>query len=214
MDTIDAQRSTLVLVDYQLRLMPAIHHAARLLIEAECLADVAALLGRRIIGTEQNAAGLGGTVQGLRQRFGTLLPKMHFDACRDGLLDLLRPPRSDALPDVVLAGCEAHVCLQQTALGLLRAGHRVHVVAPACGSRSPEDHALAMRRLRGAGADIVSLEMVVFEWLRTCEHAQFKPVLQRLKLRDRAHGQGTDSASDPVIGQTLVRGAGPSHQPL
>jgi nicotinamidase-related amidase len=83
--------------------------------------------------------------------------------------------------EVVIAGCEAHVCLLQTALGLLRAGLAVWVVAPACGSRSAEDHALAMQRLSVAGAVIVSLEMVAFEWLRTCEHARFRAVLSLLK---------------------------------
>jgi hypothetical protein len=186
MNPIHPTETALVLVDYQQRLMPAIHRARHLLVEAQCLADVAALIGLRTIGTEQNPKGLGPNVETLRQRCGTTLAKMHFDACADGLLELLRPPRSSALPDVVLAGCEAHVCLQQTALGLLRAGHRVHVVPDACGSRSPDDHALAMQRLRGAGADIVSLEMVLFEWLRSCEHVMFKPVLQLIKARDQA----------------------------
>ena len=84
---------------------------------------------------------------------------------------------------MVIAGCEAHVCLLQTALGLLRAGQRVWVVAAACGSRSPADHALAMQRLQQAGAVIVSGEMVVFEWLRSCRHARFKPVLEQVRQR-------------------------------
>jgi hypothetical protein len=38
-----------------------------------------------------------------------------------------------------------------------------------------------MQRLRQEGARIVSVEMVAFEWLRTCEHERFKPVLKLLK---------------------------------
>lgn len=83
--------------------------------------------------------------------------------------------------DVVIAGCEAHVCLLQTALGLLRAGHAVWVVAAACASRNPRDHELAMQRLRQAGAVVVSTEMVVFEWLQSCRHPRFKEVLALLK---------------------------------
>jgi muramoyltetrapeptide carboxypeptidase LdcA involved in peptidoglycan recycling len=71
--------------------------------------------------------------------------------------------------------------LMQTALGLLRAGLKVWVVAPACGSRSAQNHELAMQRLRQAGAGIVSLEMVAFEWLQTCGHERFKVVLKLLK---------------------------------
>jgi isochorismate hydrolase len=103
---------------------------------------------------------------------------MHFDACEDGLLDLLGD-----MPEVVVAGCEAHVCLLQTALGLRRAGREVWVVADACGSRTATDHALAMQRLRDAGARIVGTEMVLFEWVHDCRHPAFRQVLALVKTR-------------------------------
>ena len=99
----------------------------------------------------------------VRQRCASTLGKMHFDACEDGLFELLNPAH-----DIVVAGCEAHVCLLQTALGLCRAGRTVWVVAPACGSRRAADQTLAMQRLREGGAGIVSSEMVFFEWLHSC----------------------------------------------
>ena len=172
--------AALVLVDYQQRLMPAIDRSARVLAEAELLADVAGVLGIRVLGTEQNPAGLGPNVAAIRDRCLTTLAKMHFDACADGLLDLLEAGDGRSR-DIVIAGCEAHVCLLQTTRGLLRAGWRVAVVATACGSRRADDHALAMARLRGAGAAIVSTEMVVFEWLGSCEHPKFRAALALLK---------------------------------
>ena len=173
----------LVLVDYQHRLMPAIDRHADVVADALCLADAARVLGLRIIGTEQNPQGLGPNVPELRERCDTTLAKMHFDACADGLLDLLRTPNGTPLPDVVIAGCEAHVCLLQTTLGLLRAGYRTWVVAPACGSRTAANHTLAIDRLRQSGAGIVSLEMVLFEWLQTCRHERFRAVLPLIKAR-------------------------------
>ena len=181
---ISRTNSALVLVDYQARLMPMIHCGEQAAANALRLADAARELGIRTIGTEQNPAGLGPNVEELRQRCEITLSKMHFDACEDGLLDVLRGGDPAALPvEVVIAGCEAHVCLLQTALGLLRAGHRVWVVAPACGSRAASDHGLAMQRLQQAGAVIVSTEMVVFEWLHSCRHPRFKPVLQLVKTQ-------------------------------
>jgi len=177
------RRSVLVLVDFQQRLMPALHRGEAVLREAARLADAARLLGVRVIGTEQSPGGLGPNVDAIRQRCESTIVKMHFDACEDGLLDALRGDEAGARCEVVLAGCEAHVCLLQTALGLLRGGHRVWVVGPACGSRAPSDHELAMQRLRQAGAVIVSPEMVAFEWLHDCRHASFKPVLQLFKTR-------------------------------
>lgn len=179
-NAMSAPGSTLVLVDFQQRLMPAIAHADEVLAQAMLLARAAQLLGIRTLSTEQNPTGLGPSVESLRQFCESSLSKMHFDASADGLSELIRGTGS-AAGDVVLAGCEAHVCLLQTALGLLRAGHRVWVVAPACGSRKVSDHTLAMQRLREAGAGVVSTEMVVFEWLHSCRHPRFKEVLALLK---------------------------------
>jgi nicotinamidase-related amidase len=179
-DAVDASRCALVLVDYQAKLMPAIPGAEAIVRHAVLLADAACLLGIRVIGTEQNPKGLGPNVDDVRARCETTVAKMHFDACEDGLVAEL-DRRSTAASQVVIAGCEAHVCLLQTALGLLRNGRRVWVVEPACGSRRPSDHRLAMQRLGAAGATLVSAEMVLFEWLRKCDHPKFKSVLQLVK---------------------------------
>jgi len=181
MKLIDRHGSVLVLVDYQRRLMPAIHRGAEVVAQAVLLADIARLLGIPVIGTEQNPAGLGQNDDAVRQRCNATLAKQHFDACADGLADMLRVTAERPVSDVVIAGCESHVCLLQTALGLLRAGLSVSVVAQASGSRTAENHELAVQRLRQAGASIVSVEMVAFEWLRSCEHEPFKAVHRRLK---------------------------------
>ena len=187
---IDPDRSALVLVDYQARLMPSIAGAEGAVAEALFLARVARTLGLPVLGTEQNPRGLGPNVAALRAACDRTLAKMHFDATADGLLEALREsPRPPG--QVVVAGCEAHVCLLQTALGLLAAGLRVAVVPDACGSRRPADKALAMQRLLQAGATLVSSEMVAFEWLRSCEAPQFKAVLQLIKERPLAGSAGS-----------------------
>jgi nicotinamidase-related amidase len=168
-------------VDYQARLMPAIHDGERVVANALLLADAARLLAVPVLGTEQNPAGLGPNVAAVRQRCASTLAKMHFDACEDGLLGQLEALGD--VPEVVLAGCEAHVCLLQTALGLRRAGREIWVVADACGSRMPANHAMAMQRLHDAGARIVGTEMVLFEWVHDCRHPVFKQVLALVKTR-------------------------------
>jgi len=180
MKTIDPGRSLLVLVDYQAKLMPAIERGAQVVAEGVRLADAAREIGIPVIGTEQNPRGLGPNVEAIRARCGATLAKKHFDGCRDGLVDAIRQAVSKPL-DVVVAGCEAHVCLMQTALGLLRAGFNVFVATNACGSRSGVDHEAAMRRLAQSGATLASAEMVIFEWLQTSDHARFKAVLPLLK---------------------------------
>ena len=82
---------------------------------------------------------------------------------------------------IVMAGCEAHVCLMQTALELLEEEFDVWVVTDACSSRTERNRDAAFDRLAGAGAELVTTEMVAFEWARSCEHPAFRDLLALVK---------------------------------
>ena len=191
---LDASQSQLVLVDYQARLMPAIFEAEQALQNAVRLAKVAALVGVPTFGTEQNPSRLGENAPELRALCQRTLPKMHFSGVEEGLGEWLRPPArpvqgnarslpkhlqkpqqaADERPSIVIAGCEAHVCLLQTALDLLEDEFEVWVVTDACSSRTERNRDAAFDRLAGAGAELVTTEMVGFEWLRSAEHPDFR----------------------------------------
>ncbi|MFC3227054.1 isochorismatase family protein [Marinibaculum pumilum] len=177
MPTIDPAASLLLVIDFQGRLMPAIHDGATAVANARRLLDAAALFGVPTLFTEQNAKGLGGTVEELAPPPDLVVHKMSFDACRTpGLLERLPPERH-----LVVAGCEAHVCVLQTVLGLLDHGRRVHVVADAVGSRTAENRAAGLKRMARQGAETVTTEMVVFEWLQTAEHPRFKEAINLIR---------------------------------
>ena len=198
---LDADESQLVLVDYQERLMPAIHEGAAVLANALRLARVAQLLDMPVWGTEQNPSRLGPNDAALRALCHKTLAKMHFSAAEEGLGEWLRPPAKPQggnarslpkhlrkpevaepeRPTIVLAGCETHVCLLQTALDLLTEEMDVWVVTDACSSRTERNRDAAFDRLAGAGAELVTTEMVLFEWLRDCEHPHFRTILQSIK---------------------------------
>lgn len=198
---IDAQESQLVLVDYQTRLMPALAEGPQVLANALRLAQAAKLLQVPAWATEQNPSGLGHNPPELKALCRDTLVKMHFSACEEGLSEWLRPPAkpmqgnarslprhlqkpAQAAPErssIVVAGCEAHVCLLQTALDLLEDEFDVWVVTDACASRTERNRDAAFDRLAGAGAELVTTEMVLFEWLRSAEHPQFKALLPLIK---------------------------------
>lgn len=198
---LDADDCQLVLVDYQARLMPAIHEGGQVLHNAALLAKVAQMFDVPVWGTEQNPEGLGQNAPDVRSLCRKTLAKMHFSGCADGLVELLRPParqggNARSLPKhlqkreqppaegrntIVIGGCEAHVCLMQTALDLLDEEFDVCVVTDACGSRTERNRDAAFDRLAGAGCELVTTEMVAFEWLRSCEHPAFKDVLRLIK---------------------------------
>lgn len=176
--TMNAKRAVLLIVDFQARLMPAIHEGEAVLANARKLLDAATILDVPTVFTEQNAKGLGPTVAALAPADpATVQHKMSFDAVRAGGF-LERAPKNRA---VVVAGCEAHVCVLQTCLGLIDAGRKLYLVRDAVGSRRVESKETAIRRLEKHGAEIVTTEMVLFEWIETAEHPRFRDVLKLVK---------------------------------
>lgn len=177
MPALDRDTSALLVIDFQTRLMPAIADGDAVVANGRRLIDGAGLLGVPVLFTEQNTDGLGPTVPELRSETAGLFHKMTFDACRmPGFLDALPAGRG-----VVVAGCETHVCVLQTVLGLLAAGRRVHLVRDAVGSRRPESKETAIRRLARNGAEIVTTEMVLFEWLGTAEDPRLRRVIDLVR---------------------------------
>lgn len=171
-----AADAALLLVDIQQRLMPAIDDGAAVVANAVRLAEAARLLEVPTCATEQYPDGLGHTVPELAGHPQLVMAKTAFSAVADPGFATLLPPRTS---EIVVAGAEAHVCVLQTALGLVAARHRVLVVADAIGSRKPADKAIALDRLQRHGVEVVTTEMVLFEWLRDSMHPRFREV-QRL----------------------------------
>ncbi|MCX7247776.1 MAG: isochorismatase family protein, partial [Burkholderiales bacterium] len=198
---LDASQSQLVLVDYQSRLMPAIFENTLVLANALRLAQLARLMEVPVWGTEQNPSRLGENAPEIRALCDQTLSKMQFSGVEEGLGEWLRPPakpvagnarslpkhlqkpatQSDERNTIVVAGCEAHVCLLQTALDLLEDEFEVWVVTDACSSRTERNRDAAFDRLAGAGVELVTTEMVAFEWLRSAEHPAFKAAQALIK---------------------------------
>lgn len=180
----DASNSLLVLIDVQERLAAAMDPAGMqsLTKNAAILLQSAACLGVPILATEQYRKGLGPTIAPL----ASLLPetvqpleKTTFScACDRSFADRLQ---SLGLRQAILAGMESHVCVLQSALELRQSDYEVFVVADACCSRNPRNHANAMDRLRAAGVVVTNTESVVFEWLRNAGHASFKALSALLR---------------------------------
>lgn len=169
---IAAEKSRLLIVDVQAKLVPSIHEGSRVVENCAWLARLAHRLHVPVIASEQYAKGLGPTVPELK----ALVPeasrhKVHFSCVAGECLDNL--PGGDR-DQFIVTGMEAHVCVLQTALDLHQSGKQVFVVADAVSSRNPRDAELGIERMRGAGIPIVTREMVFFEWLRQAGTAQFK----------------------------------------
>jgi len=179
---IDAENSLLLVVDLQERLMPAVSGPREILRNVKILIRAARQLAIPVFATEQNPRGLGRTVGAVADLLpeGCTFEKSFFSAFAEPTLGkrIAETGRSH----ILICGAEAHVCVLQTSMELQESpGRQVFLVADATASRTAENHHLALERLARNGAEILSTEMVVFEWLRHSDGAGFRDLLALVK---------------------------------
>lgn len=173
--------SLLLLVDVQERLVPAMTEAAAMLANCALLVKSATRLGVPVLASEQYPKGLGSTVAELRQLLPPdgIVAKTTFACGAEPVL--AERLEASGRRQIVLAGIEAHVCVLQTALGLKEAGFTPFVAADATASRRPESKSLALDRLRANDVEVVTAEMVIFEWLGRAGTEEFKEVSRLIR---------------------------------
>ena len=178
------EESQLLVIDVQERLAPVMYEMDSMVKNAGIVMDAACHLDIPMLITEQYRKGLGETIEPLRSRAmnSPILEKMHFSCWDDPMIKQhLSENKSQGKSQFVLVGIEAHICVAQTALDLCSAGEEVFVVADGITSRTARSVELALARLGSAGCEIVSAEMVLFEWLHLSGTDDFKKLSKLIK---------------------------------
>ena len=178
---LSSDRSAVLVIDLQERLTPAIPSGDHVVQCTELLLQAADLMGVPSAATVQYSKGLGELVPPLKKRFPDAEEKTDFSSavCRrelDGWGDAGRD-------QILVCGIETHICVLQTVMDLIEEGLRPFVVAEAVAARGGREHELAIDQMRSLGATITSLESVLFQWLGTADHPQFKAISRIVKSR-------------------------------
>jgi len=173
--------SVLVVVDVQDRLLHAIHDWPAVLDNIVKMIKFAQALGVPVVVTEQYPKGLGPTDAKIVELFPTFSPLEKTVFSCFGAAGFAARLEALAAKTLVLAGIEAHICVQQTALEALHRGLGVHVVADAVGSRSPANKEFGLAKIRQAGGVVSALEIALYEWLERSDGPEFKAVLPLIK---------------------------------
>jgi nicotinamidase-related amidase len=176
------ERTVIVAVDLQERLLPAIADRDRVVSNTVLILRLAEVLGLPVVLTTQYRKGLGETVAAVRDAApGTLpLDKTSFGCFQDEAF-LRRLDELGSRDQLVVTGVESHICVAQTVLGALEKSYQAHVVSDAVGSRTEENREVGLRRMERAGALISSAEMCVYELLGRSDAPAFKKMLPHLK---------------------------------
>jgi nicotinamidase-related amidase len=173
--------AVLVLVDFQGRLAEIVDRGEMVVPNILRLIKGCQALGVPILPTLQAPEKLGPMLPELASALEGVqpIPKETFSALRvpEFLLVLDRCGRKQ----VLLTGIEAHVCVLQTGFDLLDAGYTVHVLSDAVFSRRQENHDLALQRLHDAGGTVSSVEIALFELIRTARHPAFRTISRFVK---------------------------------
>ncbi|MCS7012231.1 MAG: hydrolase [Chloroherpetonaceae bacterium] len=178
---LEQSQTALIVIDVQGKLATLMHDRETLFANLRRLIQGAKLLGIPIVLTEQYPQGLGETAPELKALMPDVSPitKMSFSCCGEvRFLDALRALQRRQM---LVAGIESHICVYQTVRDLLREGYEVEVVADAVSSRSAENRALGLSRMKDMGATLTSTEMSLFELLREAGTPVFKEISKLVK---------------------------------
>jgi nicotinamidase-related amidase len=166
--------SALLVVDVQDKLVRLIPGHERMIWNIRRLLDGAKILGVPFAGTEQYPQGLGPTTQVLAERLGSMPDKVAFSC--GGCPEIFARWRDAGVYKILVAGIEAHVCVQQSVLDLMTDGFRVYLAADAIGARFEIDRTIALRRMESSGATLTTTEAALFEWCDVAGTSEFKQI--------------------------------------
>lgn len=172
--------TALVLVDVQGKLAEIVYKSEEMIDHLSRLIQGLKCLDIPIIWLEQYPKGLGPTHPKIKALLdGESIEKMSFSCCDSELF--MEALKKTGKQQLLIAGIETHICVYQTAIDLKERGYEVQVVSDAVSSRTKENVELALMRLRDEGIMLTSVEMILFELLRTAEHEQFKQISKIVK---------------------------------
>ena len=178
------------IVDPQKNLMKEIYEADRVIRVIKFVITCARLLNIPALANTQYVKGLGPYVEELEEMVGDIPrpDKVEFGAYNNKETQDIVDGLSDSISTIIMVGVETHICIYQSAVGVLQRGLTPWIVADATSSRSLENHNLGLERLRQLGAIVGPAEMLVYELLGKAGTPQFKELLPHIIEFSKQHG--------------------------
>lgn len=179
--TFSPDQSVLVIIDVQGNLALAVEEHTSMIRHIQSLIQIAQYLGVPIIYSEQVPDKIGETIKDVARFLDNAKPviKKTFSCC--GAEEFNQKLAALKRPQVIICGIEAHVCVYQTVMDLIKNDYFVQVVVDAVSSRNGLNKKIAFKRIEQSGAFLTTTEMIATELLKTSAHPQFKDILRLIK---------------------------------
>jgi nicotinamidase-related amidase len=178
---LDRENVALLIIDVQGKLAQHMHEKTRLFENLTKLIRGVQVLEVPVIWIEQVPEKLGATIGEVKMLLDGLTPieKNSFSCCRNS--EFMKKLESLDRKQILVAGIETHVCVCQTVCDLIDLEYDAHVVADAVSSRTIENKRIGLEKMRAAGADITSVETLLFELLGIAQGEQFRAINRIIK---------------------------------
>ena len=173
--------TALVVIDVQGKLAQIMHDRDRLFKSLQQMVKGAQALDLPILWLEQNPQGLGRSIDELLELLDSETPieKTSFSCC--GSEEFVKALEATGCKQVLLTGIETHICVYQTAADLIARGYDVEVVADAVSSRTSDNKAIGLQKIRDYGGQVTCVETALFEMLKHAKAPEFKAILKAIK---------------------------------
>ncbi|MTH17588.1 hydrolase [Flavobacterium sp. LC2016-01] len=175
------ENTGLILIDVQGKLARIVNESEKLVSNLEKLIRGCQILSIPIIWAEQNPKGLGPTIPELQKLLPNQKPieKYTFNAFDND--DFKKAIINSNKKQWLICGIETHICVYQTAIGLLSNDFEVEIVTDCVSSRSKESIDLALKKLQNKGAGLTNIEMCLYELVKDSKKEIFKEILTLIK---------------------------------
>lgn len=171
-----------VIIDVQEAFREAVPDFEKLVSRTAIAAKGFSLLGIPVVVTEQYPKGLGHTAKeilGVLPGDVRIFEKTKFSSC--GSDEFLGYLRYLGINQIVVAGIEAHICVNQTVHDLLDQGFQVHLLIDCVASRTELNKRTGIEKMKMHGAIPSNTEMALFELMRDSKHEKFKEIQALIK---------------------------------
>lgn len=176
----------LQVIDVQQSLMAKIHETEKVAATVELMVRCAGIFGIPVLANTQYKKGLGPYVPNVEALVADIpqFDKVEFNAMANRETAAFIGALPDSVGTIILVGVETHICIYQTAMGLIGMGKAVWVVSDGVSSRKLNDHRDGLARLQTAGVAIGPAEMLIYELLGKAGTPEFKKILPYIIARN------------------------------
>ncbi|GIU81543.1 MAG: hydrolase [Acidobacteria bacterium] len=176
------EKAALIVIDMQEAFRKVIPDFYELTAKISTMIRACRILQVPVIVTEQYPKGLKHTVEEILSVLPAdqkIYEKSSFSSCgAEGFMEHLESLNAS---QAIICGIETHVCVNQTAHELLEKGFQVHLLADCVSSRFEINKQIGIEKMKQSGAVLSSLEMAIFELMRSSAHPCFKEIQSLIK---------------------------------